>query len=51
MSSTFILTGISVAVVLHDNKTIVTSELKEVAVYDYNVITMYPKVKNSLDWL
>lgn len=47
--SIFILIGILVVVVLYDNKIFVIFELKEVVVYDYNVIMMYLKVKNSLD--
>lgn len=38
-------TGISAGVVIQDSKTVVTSELREVTVYDSNAKTKYPKVK------
>lgn len=38
-------TGISAGVVIQDSKTVVTSELREVTVYDSNTKTKYPKVR------
>lgn len=40
-------TGISAGVVIQDSKTVVTSELREVTVYDSNTKTKYPKVKSQ----
>lgn len=37
-------TGITGAVVIQDRKTVVTSELREITVYDSNTETKYPKV-------
>lgn len=39
-------TGISAGVVIQDSKTVVTSELREVTVYDSNTKTKYPKVRS-----
>lgn len=47
-------TGISAGVVIQDSKTVVTSELREVTVYDSNTKTKYPKVsrhyQGSVTW-
>ncbi|XP_065940396.1 intermembrane lipid transfer protein VPS13A isoform X3 [Magallana gigas] len=38
------INGISAGVVIQDSKTVVTSELREVTVYDSNTKTKYPKI-------